>query len=495
MDPALAFYPNSWQLLYATCAKLVNYPDKPAPAGSQVTAEVAEALPERSADGKTYTFTIRKGFRFSPPSNQPVTAETLRYTIERTLDPRMKSPAGAYMQDVVGANAYLAGKARHISGIAVSGNRLSVRLVAPAPDVVARLGLPFFCAVPIGTPIDPKGLRTIPSAGPYEVQSYVPGQSVVLVRNPNYRGNRPHRLDRIVLEIGVAQKTTDKQVEAGQADVAFDGVPADDQPRLAVKYGPGSAAAKSGKQQYFVNTSLGTDFIALNTHRPLFRDARLRRAVSYAIDRTTLARLGNAGSAREAPTDQYLPPGMPGFEDVHVYPFRPDVTAARRLAGDRARTAILYTCNRSPCDQAAQVLKTNLAAIGIAVQVKTMPTAAIFARLARKGEPYDLALVGGWIADYPDPADILSYVIGSGAGTFPSFDDPSYRRKVAAAAALVGPRRYLTLGALDGELARDYAPVVAIGNFASRAFFSARMGCQVFQPVYGMDLTALCTRR
>ena len=120
-DPALAFYPNSWQLLYATCAKLVNYPDKPAPAGSQLTAEVAEALPRRSRDGKTYTFTVRSGFRFSPPSNQPVTAETFRYSIERALSPRMKSPAGGYMQDVAGAAAYMAGKAPHISGLTVRG--------------------------------------------------------------------------------------------------------------------------------------------------------------------------------------------------------------------------------------------------------------------------------------------------------------------------------------------------------------------------------------
>ncbi len=87
MDPALAFYPDSWQLLDATCAKLVNYPDKPAPAGSQLEPEVAQSLPTRSPDGKTYTFTIRKGFRFSPPSNEPVTAQTFKHAIERSLSP------------------------------------------------------------------------------------------------------------------------------------------------------------------------------------------------------------------------------------------------------------------------------------------------------------------------------------------------------------------------------------------------------------------------
>ena len=87
MDPARASTVLSQQLLYATCAKLLNYPDMSGAAGRQLKAEVASSLPTRSADGKTYTFTIRPGFRFSPPSNQPVTAQTFKDTIERTLNP------------------------------------------------------------------------------------------------------------------------------------------------------------------------------------------------------------------------------------------------------------------------------------------------------------------------------------------------------------------------------------------------------------------------
>ena len=77
-----------------------------------------------------FTFTIRHGFRFSPPSNQQVTAETFRYTIERTLNPTMKSPAAKFpfITDIVGEPAYEAGKAKHISGITVHGNRLTIRL-------------------------------------------------------------------------------------------------------------------------------------------------------------------------------------------------------------------------------------------------------------------------------------------------------------------------------------------------------------------------------
>ena len=140
-------------------------------------------------------------------------------------------------------------------------------------------------------------------------------------------------------------------------------------------------------------------------------------------------------------------------------------------------------------------MKTNLAAIGIEVEVKTFSIPTLVARIGRRGEPFDLAF-GSWIADYADPDDYL--------GLPPrvrrrrndaAFDDPAYARKAAAAARLSGPRRYLAYGALDKAVARERRAVVAIGNQAGHDFFSARIGCQVFQPVYGMDLAALCIRK
>ena len=93
--------------------------------------EAAQSLPTRSADGKSYTFTIRRGFRFSPPSNESVTAQTFKYTIERTLTPRMRSPLAPEFRDIVGASAYMAGKATHISGVVAHRNALTIRLTAP----------------------------------------------------------------------------------------------------------------------------------------------------------------------------------------------------------------------------------------------------------------------------------------------------------------------------------------------------------------------------
>src|SRR5918911_300750 len=139
VDPALAYYQVSWQFEYATCAKLLNYPDKPGAAGSQLVPEVAAALPRISADGKTYIFKIRKGFKFSPPSNAAVTANTFKYAIERVQNPKMQSPGAQFISDV--------------KSVTARGDPLTIVLSKKAPDFRSRIAMPFFCAIPPDTPI------------------------------------------------------------------------------------------------------------------------------------------------------------------------------------------------------------------------------------------------------------------------------------------------------------------------------------------------------
>jgi YVTN family beta-propeller protein len=487
-DPALAYTPLSLQVLYATCAKLLNYPDRAGLAGSQLLPEVAQSLPARSADGKSYTFTIRDGFQFAP--GQPVTAQTFKSTIERTLNPAMKSPAASESADIVGAGAYMAGRASHIGGVIARGNKLTIRLTAPAPNLLGRLAEPFFCAVPSNTPIDPQ--HVIPSAGPYRVASYAPGQGVVLTRNPNYHGSRPHRLARIELRVGVPGQRAVAQVQAGTADYAMDGeVDTADAATLAARYGPGSRAAKSGRQQYFINPLPNIKFFALNTHRPLFADVRLRQAVNYAIDRPALARLGDPLPERRS--DNYLPPGVPGYRDAPIFPPGPDLAKARQLAkGHAGQTAVLYTCERLTCLQRAEIVKTDLAAIRLRVVVKAFQDPVLFAKLATPGEPFDISNVG-WTADYPDPQAVLDPLLQD-SSNLPPFDDRNYGAKLRAAARLSGPERYLGYARLDADLARNAAPLVAYGNASAHDLFSARMGCQTYG-VYGIDLAALCIKR
>jgi peptide/nickel transport system substrate-binding protein len=482
LDPVLAYDSASWQILYSTCAKLLNYPAERGTAGAQLVPELAESLPRVSDGGRTYTFAIRSGFRFSPPSGEPVTAQSMKYTIERSMSPRMSGPARTLLSDLVGVSA--------------AGNRLTLRLARPVADFPSRISLPFFCAVPRGTPADPDGVRRVPSAGPYYVSSFVPNQEVTLRRNPNYRGQRPRRPDAIRITLGTGEAGTLRRVEAGEADYAASVTIPTSARRLEERYGPGSTAAKAGRQRYFVNTAPQTTHLAFNTSRPPFSSARLRRAVNYAIDRRALSRLGPFTGLPAVPTDQYLPPSMPGFRNVRLYPSTPDLAKARRLAGPERRSVTLYTLSGPAHVRFAEIVKANLRRIGIDVQIKA--SGDLFVRIGRQGEPFDLALTG-WVADYPDPMTFLGLFDGRTIGpegniNFAYFDDPSFNRRLDAANALPSPARELALGRLDTQVARTAAPWAAVANERQHDFFSERIGCQLFNPVYGMDLAALCIR-
>src|SRR5215207_5394174 len=203
VDPALAYYQISVQYLYSACANLLNYPDKPAPEGSRLVPEVAESMPTISNNGKTYVFTTRRGFKFSPPSNEEVTADHFRFVLERNLNPKLQSPSASFISDIVGAQAVIDGKAEHASGIKVDGNKLTINLTKPAPDFLNRMAMWFFCAVPKSTSVDPAQEKPVPTAGPYYVASWTPKRRLVLKKNPNYTGDRPAKLDEIVYTIGV----------------------------------------------------------------------------------------------------------------------------------------------------------------------------------------------------------------------------------------------------------------------------------------------------
>ena len=490
LDPAVRFDVGS-QVVYATCATLLNYPDEPGAGGLRLVPDAARALPTVSKDGRSYTFTVRPGMRFSPPSNQPVTAQTFKHTIERSVDPRMKAPPGQmFLRDVVGAPAYMAGKTRHIAGVEAQGDRLRIHLTARAPDLPARLAISLFCAVPTDTPNRPV-FGALPSAGPYYVASATPGRSFVLLRNPNYHGNRAHRLQRIEIIVGASHPVA--QIEASKLDYVIGGLPAGESARLERLYGAHSPAARRGRQRYFANSTLSVDYLDLNTRRPLFASERMRRAASYAVDRSALAATGGSFSTAAAPAQMGIPPGFPGYRDVHVYPLVPDLASARRLAGRGQRAAELYCILEGGGPQAAQIIKNNLAAIGIDVHVHCMPGDAFWPRMFLPNEPWDMA-IDGYGANYNDPGEFINGFATDDEFNFTHYHDPRLSHAIRAAARLSGIPRAQAYAKIDLALTRDTVPRINFANIIQQDFFSARIGCQLYQPMVGMYLGALCIR-
>ena len=481
-DPATAAAPGTpnqpWeqQLQYATCEPLLGYPDAPAPAGWQLVPEAAVAWPAVSPDGRTFTFKIRPGLRFSPPSDQPVTAATFKYTIERALSPAIgpAAPAVSVASDIAGVPAYRAGSSDHIGGIRAVGDTLRITLVRPAADFPERIALSYFCPVPIGTPTVPNGLDDpIPSAGPYYLSGNIGGAVAVVRRNPNYHGSRPRRLAAIVYREQPQGGQAVAEIEAGNADYV-----ADQDPALALAATVArefSQPAAGQPRRYFATPLLATDELAFDAKHGLFADARMRQAVNYALDRPALA-----AALGDLVAGNYLPPGLPGSLARHVYPLSgPDLARARALAGPHGGHAVLAVCSDPGCTELGQIIQADLARIGIRIQLQPY-AGAIGSATTRSGADIVLARV---FASYPDPAAFLKIALGGGFG----------QDSLAKLTGLDPGQRVSAASQLELQLMRGPAPLAAIGTPVIPEFFSARVTCHVFQPLeFGADLGSLC---
>ena len=498
-DP-LNFDQTSQQLLYATCASLLDYPDAAGRAGTRLVPEVATSMPAVSDGGRTYTFHIRPGFRFSPPSNEPVTAKTFRHSLERELSPRNRSsPGPQFATDIAGVAAYRAGRRQHISGIHADGNTLSITLIRPAGDFLTRLSMSAFCPVPLSVPVYSKRHVRVPppSDGPYYVTS-VEGDRTVLIRNPNYPGDRPRRPARIVLTTNVPTAKAVALANAGATDLLpwdFDTTTDLLLPGglLDRREGAASKAARSGRQRYFLYRAPFVDYVVLNAGRPLFRHRSVRRAVNYALDRPALAR-----SFADAADDQIVPAAVPGFAPGRVYPIDgPNLVAARRLMGGRRYRARLYFCDDPHQRPVASILRSNLGKIGITVTIdhaQNCPNG--YDKRSRRA---DLILAGGLGGPERDPEPFLDQALARD-GRFGSalgrglWTSGRFRRELAHARVLRGVARMVAYRSLTAELTRS-APFAVYGGWVWSEFFSPTVGCKVFQGEYGfVDLGALCRR-
>jgi len=494
-DPAVADAIDDTPIEYAICSTLLGNPDEAGPAGLQVVPDAARAEPTVSDGGRVYTFVIRKGLRFSPPSNQLVTAETFKDSIERSLSPSKSmgldgsGPGQQELTDVVGEAAYLARKARHISGITAHGDRLTIRLTHPDPELLEHISNGAFCALPTDMPLRPV-TGAFPTSGPYYIAAETPGRNLVLLRNPNYHGDRPRRPRRIDVVIGPQDAV--KEVEASKLDYAIDAVTPAQSARLDRLYGARSPAARRGRQQFFVDPEFEVDEVHLNTTRPLFASVRMRRAVNYAVDRRALAANGGAFYAHASPAQMELPPGIPGFADEHVYPLTPDLEAARRLAGRGRRSAVIWCYLGGGGPRAARILARNLAAIGIDARVKCFPGNQYWAYMLTPGAAWDLAVDGCSCGDDPgDWLDVAGSRVPYNAG---QYHDPRVTSLLASAERKVGLARAFAYARVDDVLVRDDPPDIPYANEDAHDFFSRRVGCQLYQPLAGMDLGALCIR-
>lgn len=496
-DPALAYFVYSTQLLSTACSMLVAYPDKPAPQGTVPVPEGAAALPSVSKDGKTYTFTVRKNLKFA--DGKPVTAANYAFAFNRNLNPDINSPATQYMREIVGADDVLDKKAKTARGIVAKGNKLTIKLTDAVPDFIFRLGLPFFCPLPVNTATTAQGVDTFPGSGPYTITKRTPNREIVVSTNKFYNGSRPHNFDRILYTMNVDLNQSLLQVKSGQADYDAAGLPPTAHADLGKEFG-------INKTRYWVHSQLETDYVALRTDRGPLADVNVRKAVNWAIDRPQLLRARGAYAGSR--DDQLLSPAFPGYRDLKIYSFKGANPAQAKKFLAKSTTCkngckmTLYTGNAGAFATQGQILQYNLAQIGIDLTVQQFSRSVQKAKCGTKSEPFDLC-IDAWGADYPDAITFIlpllsgKNIVETNNNNESYFNNAKINKMIDQASALTGDTRAQLFSSIDQISQVQFAPTAPFLHRNAREFTSSRLDpkCYVFQPVIAaMSLAAACLK-
>ena len=490
-DPAQNYTLQEWQLLIDTHDGLVTFQKVGGVAGTKIVPDLATAIPQPTDGGKTYTFQLRSGIKFS--NGQPLQASDFVRTFERQFT--VPGPTSFY-SGIVGADKCKPKKCDLTKGVVAdnSANTLTIHLTAPDAEFLDKLALPFAMAVPGNTSFKLTGNNVPPGTGPYMWKSYDPNKEAVLVRNPHFKvwsaaAQPAGKPDSIVEKYGLPITEEVTQVENSQADEVFDGdiIPPD---RLSELNGAKFAS------QVHVNPLTADWYMALNTKTPPFNNLKARQAINFAADRNAYVKIGG-GSALAVPTCQILPPNFPGYSPYcpytsgsdHTKWAGTDIAKAKQLVQQSGTAGMKVVVNSATDDTSkalAQQMVSDLDKIGYkaSTQLLTGSVQYPYVQNSDNNKKWNVAW-SAWYQDYPTPSDFLNVLLGCGS-IHPSSDASPNIAEFCDQKIQAQMTRASTLGVTDLTAANklwgqvdheitDLAPWVDLYNPKQIDFLSSRV--------------------
>lgn len=466
LDPALAEDSTSWGYLIQIYSGLVRLDDQ-----LRITPDLARAWTV-SPDGRTYTFTLREDLRFQ--DGRTVTADDLKYSLERALDPATGSTVSSlYLGDLIGAAERRAGKAAGVDGLIVVDPRtLRLTIDAPKSYFLAKLTHPTAYVVDrqnVGR--GPDWSKQPNGTGPFRLKSWQENQSLVLERSSTYYGTAPS-IDEIEYYVGPEPPLG--LYQQGKLDLAWVGTA--DVPRVTDPAGP-------YRRQLISQPTLALWFIGFNVRRKPFDDPKVRLAFASATDRRLLINGVFRGSVTAA--TQILPPGMAGYDPtLAATPLDPD--RARRLLSESTYGSaaglpkIEFAVDRGQSTFALGLAQMYRANLGVDISVVVYENS--YYDELRQHTPQLFTM--GWIADYPDPQDFLDILFGkSSDSNYTDYDNPAVETLLRQASLETETQRRIDLYRQAQRLILQDAPIIPLYN--STDYLLVREG------VEGLTLTPL----
>lgn len=364
----------------------------------EMEPELLAEMPKVEPDNKTFHFKLREDVKFS--DGQQLTAKDVKFTFERMLKPETKAQNTFIFSEIQGAQEMLDKKATELAGFKLTGDySFDITLSKPFGPFVSLLATPMASIFPADytAKAGEKFGRQPVGSGPFKLAEWKPNESLVFERNPNYFEKQYPYLDKI--EYKVIKEEATRWLEFSKG--TFDNSSLPDAER--------QTALTSGKFTVLESIPLNTYYLSLNVE--MFKDKRVREAVSLAIDRAKILKavINDQGTVAK----QFVTPGIPGAL-TSAPGFAYDPAKAKALLKEAGAEGIKIEAWQSGGDKATD---TNLAIqqmlkdVGIDYQIKVVDKATF--RPAR-GNGEVPANQGNWWADYPDPDNYLWTYFHSG---------------------------------------------------------------------------------
>ena len=403
IDPQLSYTLEGWEVLYNTYVPLLTYKHAKGDEGTQVVPGLAKDMPEVSADGKTYKLTLRPNMKYS--DGAPIKASDFTYAIQRLF--KADSGGSVFYEPIVGATEYADGKADKIAGITTddSTGAITIALTEANGTFENLLALTFAAPVPPSTPLDKDATKSPPpSSGPFMITKVEQPQTLTMERNPNFNTVKDAgatevadaHVDKITITQNKSNAAQVTGVEQGTIDFMVDPPDADRLAEVKSKF----------SDRFRFEESINTYYFWMNTQTAPFNDIRVRQAINYAVDPEALNRVFGG---RMHPSQNILPPGMPGYEELKLYP-GPDMAKAKALlaeANPSDKNITVWTDDEPDRKRIGEYYHDLLTQLGFNATLKVIAGDVYFTTIGNMSTPDLDTGFGDWFQDFPHPDDFF----------------------------------------------------------------------------------------
>lgn len=401
LDPAIGYDWQNWSMIKSLYDGLMDYE----PGTTELRPGLAESY-DISDDGMVFTFKLREGVKFH--NGRVMTAEDVKYSLDRVTDPKTQSPGAGFFGSIAGYDAVSSGEVTGLSGVKVVDDQtVEITLSRPDATFLHVMGLNF-ASVVAKEAVEAAGAdfgKTAMGTGAFKLADWTIGQKLVFAKNEDYwRDGLPY-LDSVTFEVGQEPIVALLRLQNGEVDVPGDGIPP---AKFQEVMGDPEQAAR-----VIEGGQLHTGYITLNVKMPPFDNVDVRKAVNMAINKERITQVING---RAVPATQPLPPSMPGYTEGYAgYAYDPD--AAKSLLADAGFAdgfeTELFVMNTDPNPRIAQAIQQDLSKIGIKASIQSLAQASV---IAAGGEADQAPMIwsGGmaWIADFPDASNFYGPILG-----------------------------------------------------------------------------------